>query len=108
MNENITANDGKGLYDNEGLCDSLINDLNNLVKQCMNGQYIVACSVVSQIAQKLINLKSGIKHDTDALKNNIEDMKNLNNELNDELNRMLTAQNELKRMVQKNGTDQTL
>ena len=105
MNEQIKTNDGKGLYDNEGLCESLLNDLNNLVKQSVNGQYIFACTIVSQMAQKIFNLKEGIKHDTDALKNNIEDMKNLNKELNDELNRMLTERNELKKDGAENGSN---
>lgn len=95
--DEIKTNDGKGFLDNEGLCDSIINDLNNLIKQVMNGQYIVFCSVVTQMAQKVLNLKAGIKHDTDALKSNIEDLKNLNNELNDELNRMLSERNESKK-----------
>lgn len=103
--DEIKTNDDKGLYDNEGLCDSLINDLNNLIKQYLNGQYVTACVIVSNMTQKLLNLKSGIKHDTDALKSNIEDLKNLNNELNDELNRMLTELNKLKKDGVTNGNN---
>lgn len=78
---NLTVNDGGGLYDNEGLCDTLINDLNNLIKQFMNGQYIVGCSVAAQMAQKLINLKKGIKADLDSMREKVEDLKRLNDSL---------------------------
>ena len=79
----LTVNDGGGLFDSEGLCDSLINDLNNLLKQTVSGQYIVACSVATQMAQKLINLKKGIKADTDSLKENIETLKREKTMLNE-------------------------
>ena len=88
----LTVNDGRGLFDNEGLCDTLINDMNNLLKQFLTGQYLTGCIVVSQISQKLINLKKGIKTDTDSLKNNIEELKNQNNELQ----RMLSEKSKTK------------
>lgn len=75
---NVTVNDGKGLYDNTGLCDSLLNDINNLLKQAVNGQFVQACVIVSGMAQKLINLKAGITNDTEALKKNIEELKREN------------------------------
>ena len=77
----ITVNDGRGLLDNDGLCDSLINDLNNLVKQAANGQYIQFCAVVTGMAQKLINLKTGIKNDLDSMKEKVEELKRMNDEL---------------------------
>ncbi|MBP5475485.1 MAG: hypothetical protein J6X83_04445, partial [Methanomicrobium sp.] len=66
MNENIKVNDGKGLFDNEGLCDTIKQDLNSLIKLAMNGQYILACSLVASIAVRLENLKKGIKSDSDS------------------------------------------
>ena len=90
MDNNIPpVNDGKGFYDNEGLCDTLINDVNNFLKLLFTGQHILFCNSVAQVAQKLVNLKNGINHDINALKDRIEDQKRLNKELNDELNRML-------------------
>lgn len=79
---NLSVNDGHGLMDNEGLCESLLNDMNNLFKQLFSGQYLLACSVATQITQKLINLKKGIRNDTESLKDNIENLKNQINELN--------------------------
>ena len=77
----LTVNDGKGLLDNEGVCDSLINDLNNSIKLIANGQYIQFCAVVTGMAQKLINLKSGIKNDMDSMRNKVEELKRENDEL---------------------------
>lgn len=73
--EKITVNDGKGLFDNEGLCDTIKQDLNNLIRLAMNGQYIVACSLVASIAVRLENLKKGIKNDSDSQKEKIEELK---------------------------------
>ena len=77
----LTVNDGKGLMDNEGLCDSLINDLNNLIKQLMSGQYVVGCTVVTEMAQKLINLQKGIHNDMQSMKDKLEEMKHINDDL---------------------------
>ena len=77
----LTVNDGKGLMDSEGLCDSLINDLNNLIKQLVSGQYIVGCTVVTEMAQKLINLQKGIHNDMQSMKDKLEEMKRMNDDL---------------------------
>jgi hypothetical protein len=77
----ITVNDGKGLYDNEGLCDLLISDLNTLVKDLSNGQYIQFCVGVSGMARKLLNLKKGIRADMDSMKEKIEELKRINDSL---------------------------
>ena len=77
----ITVNDDKGLFDNEGLCDTLINDLNNLQKHLITGQYVLFCSTVTSMAQKLINLKKGIKDDLDSMKNKVDELKRINDSL---------------------------
>ena len=82
----ITVNDGKGLMDNEGLCDSLLLDLNNLPKALANGQYIQFCSLVSSMGQKLVNLKKGISEDIQSMRENIEEIKRVNNDLLQQLN----------------------
>ena len=68
------VNDGGGLYDNLGLCDTLLEDLNELPKDLMNGQNIRFCLRISQMAQKIVNLKKGIKTDTDSLKEQIREL----------------------------------
>lgn len=75
MKNDFSVNDGKGLFDNEGLCDTIKQDLNNLIRLAMNGQYIVACSLVASIAVRLENLKKGIKNDSDSQKEKIEELK---------------------------------
>ncbi len=77
----LTVNDGKGLLDNDGLCDSLILDLNNLIKLILNGQYIQFSATVAGMAQKLVNLKKGVKDDLDAMKEKVEELKRMNDSL---------------------------
>lgn len=77
----MTVNDGKGLYDNQGLCDSLIGDLNNLTKAIVSGQYIQFCSIISNIGQKLVNLKEGIRNDMESMKNKVDELKAMNDRL---------------------------
>ena len=77
----MKVNDGKGLYDNEGLCDTLIADLNNLPKLLMTGQYIQYCATITGMAQRLVNLKEGIRKDMDSMKEKVEDLKRINDRL---------------------------
>lgn len=77
----IPVNDGNGLLDNEGMCDSILSDLNGLLKHLIDGQFVIACAVVSGMVQKLINLKAGIKNDMEAMKNKVEELKKMNDSL---------------------------
>lgn len=77
----ITVNDDKGLYDNEGLCDSLLADLNNIPRILMTGQYIQFCVLVASMSQKLINLKKGINADLQSMKDKVEELKRMNDDL---------------------------
>ena len=67
-----------GIYTNSELVDSIIVDLNNLIKEQLNGQYINACGIVHQMAQKLVNLRQTIDND---LKNRDETIETLKQEL---------------------------
>lgn len=64
-----------GLLTNSELVDTLIVDLNNLPKSLMNGQYIQFCNIVTQMGQKLANLRTGIKADLDNKDRVIESLK---------------------------------
>lgn len=66
----------KGLYSNTELVDSLIVDLNNVLKHQLGGQYIQSCGIVSQMGQKLLNLRSAIENDIKSRDKLIEDLKN--------------------------------
>lgn len=81
----LNVNDGKGLYDSEGMFDLLVSDLNNLVKDLMNGQNVLFCNRVSGMAQKLVNLKSGIKNDMDAMRKKVEELKAANDSLMEQI-----------------------
>ena len=64
-----------GLYTNSELLDSLIVDLNNVVKEQFSGQYIKACGIVHQMAQKLISLRNTIDDDLKNRDQTIEILK---------------------------------
>lgn len=81
----ITVNDGKGLFDSEGLIDSMILDLNNLSKCLMTGQYIQYCAIVSGMGQKLVKLKDGMKVDLESMKEKVEELKRMNDSLVEQL-----------------------
>ena len=77
----LNVNDGKGLYDSEGMCDSLVNDCNTLVKHICTGNYILFCNLVSQMVVKLSNLQKGIKADITSKDEKIEELKRMNDSL---------------------------
>lgn len=89
----LTVNDGKGLMDNEGLCDSLLLDLNNLPKVLMTGQYIQFCAKVSSMAARLANLKKGIADDMQSMKDKVEELKRMNNDLVKQLSEIQVERN---------------
>ena len=77
----LTVNDDNGLSDNEGLCDSLIMDLNGLVKALVSGQYIQFSGTITTMTKKLANLKAGIRADLESKDKIIEELKRANNAL---------------------------
>ena len=89
----LTVNDGKGLMDNEGLCDSLLLDLNNLPKVLMTGQYIQFCAMVSRMAQRLANLKKGINADMQSMKDKVEELKRMNDDLMEQISGLPVERN---------------
>ena len=79
--KNPPLNDGKGLFDNEGLCDSLIMDCNSLPKSLVNGNFVQFCNIIVQMVQKISNLKTGIKNDMDSMKSKVDELKRMNDSL---------------------------
>lgn len=67
-----------GLYTNSELIDSIIVDLNNLLKSLFSGQYVGACSIITSMAKKLSNLRKTIDND---LRNREETIETLKQEL---------------------------
>ena len=77
----ITVNDGGGFFDSGGMCDTLVNDLNKLVKQGFSGNNLLFCDTVVQMTQKIVELKKGIKADLDSKDRIIEQLKAINKDL---------------------------
>ena len=77
----LMVNDGKGIYDSSGLIDTLIVDLNEIVKALADAQYIRFCVLVSEMAQKLAKLKVGVPRDLKSKDEIIADLQRLNDEL---------------------------
>lgn len=69
-----------GLYTNTELMDTIIMDLNDTLKALFSGQYIQACCQVTQMSQKLVNLRNTIDND---LKNREETIEHLKQVLRD-------------------------
>ena len=65
----------KGLYTNSELVETIINDLNNVLRLQMSGQYVQACCNVAQMAQKLVNLRKSIDNDMKSRDRTIEALK---------------------------------
>ena len=66
---------GKGLYTNSELIDTIIVDLNNMIKEALSGQYVQICYIVTGMTQKLMNLKKGIEADLASKDKVIEQLK---------------------------------
>ena len=75
-------NNGSGIFDNLGLIDTLIVDCNDLTKAIMSGHYVQYCSKIVEMVQKLANLKTGVKADTESLQKEIESLKKLLDDIN--------------------------
>ena len=73
----LNVNDGGGLYDNEGLCDSLILDCNSAVKSLFSANYIQFCNLMVQMVQKLANLMDGIKNDMESRDKHIKELSDM-------------------------------
>lgn len=73
----MIVNDGKGLFDNEGICDQGIIICNAAMKELISGQYLAFADKMQQIAKIFANLKKGIKADHESMEQKIEDQKKI-------------------------------
>ena len=65
----------KGLFNSEELIDTIIVDMNNMIKEALSGQYVQICYIVTSMTQKLMNLKKGIEADLASKDKVIEQLK---------------------------------
>ena len=73
MNDDITVNDGGGLFDYAGLIDTLLEDCNELPNALFNGKNVRFCALVVGMVQKLARLKEGVRNDIQARENLIRE-----------------------------------
>ena len=66
------------MFSHSELIGSLKQDLNAMLKLLFSGEYLSACVIITGMAQKLINLETGIDND---LKNREETIEQLKEEL---------------------------
>ena len=64
-----------GIYKADELIDSMIIDVNDGLKNLINGQYIVFAGAMNNIASKLLALKKGIADDLAHKNETIEQLK---------------------------------
>lgn len=81
----LAVNNGSGLYDSEGLIDTLISDCNNAVRACVGGQYIAFCNTMVQMVQKLGKLKNGVQSEIASREETINHLKSQLRELGAEI-----------------------
>lgn len=81
----MTASNGKGFLDNAGLCDSLISDLNRIPKLLIIGQNVAFCDLIAKMAQKITNLKKGISEETRLMKEKVDELKRMNDNLMEQI-----------------------
>jgi hypothetical protein len=80
----VAVNDGKGLFDSDGLIDSLIVDINDITKLLVSGQYIAYCNKIGAVAQKLVTLKNGVKNDISSRDKQIAELNDIISKINEE------------------------
>lgn len=66
------------MYTNKEIIESLIGDLNNILKEQQAGQHLQACAIIVSMTQKLTNLYNTID---DGVKNRDETIAKLKEEL---------------------------
>ena len=64
-----------GIYSHAELIDSILTDLNSLMKFHMIGEHVMACAIMTGISQKLMKLKEGVANDLKNRENTIEQLK---------------------------------
>ena len=72
--DELKVNDGGGLFDSDGIIDSLIVDCNKLPKLLIDNKFIAHSSTLVQMVQKLTLLKKGIVDDRNNLQEQIKSL----------------------------------
>ena len=84
----VTVNNGNGLYDNEGMCDVLLESVNQLPKFLIDNQFIAFSRTISDIGVIIVNLKKAIASEKKINNEKVEMLKKTINELGGNLERI--------------------
>lgn len=80
--EKVNVNDGKGLYDNVGLIETLIVDCERVMKALVSGEYMRFSALMVGMVQKLNNLRDGVKSDIESLQKQVKELQRLLDDIN--------------------------
>ncbi len=80
--DDIKVNDGGGLWDNAGLCDTLTVDCNEMLKRICSGNYVGFAVLVVSMVQRLSNLKTGIEQERADFEKQIAELRKLLDDIN--------------------------
>ena len=70
----MNVNDGGGLYNTDGMFDSIIVDCDGLLKKLFDGQRVAFCGGVVELIQKLGALKEGVVKELSDKDKRIEEL----------------------------------
>jgi hypothetical protein len=76
--DEIKVNDGKGLYDSDGLISTLILDCGEITKALVSGEYVQFNLRIVHMFQKLEQLRDGIRNDREDLERQIRELREEN------------------------------
>lgn len=80
MDDGIRMNED-GIFDAGGLIDTLIEDMNEMVRSAMTGNYIAFCKIAVEGVQKLAVLKKGVTEQEEQLREQVDDLRKMNDRL---------------------------
>lgn len=84
MDDGIRMNED-GIFDAGGLIDTLIEDLNEMVRSAMTGNYIAFCKLAVGGVQKLAVLQKGVKEQEEQLREQVDDLQKRNDRLTSQI-----------------------
>lgn len=57
------------------MIESILDDINNMLKMALNGQPIQSCAIITGIAQKIMTIRTGVENEMKTRDITIEQLK---------------------------------
>ena len=57
------------------MIESILEDINNMLKSALNGQPIQSCAILTGIAQKIMTIRTGVENEMKTRDTTIEQLK---------------------------------